>query len=167
MPLIHAILAATDRSIAFIRTLKVHHRTIHELVLNGEGIVRVVVRGGGGEGLLNSYCIDPVPSQRFTTAVGTLMATRIRTELPHLNLADGRLKSQRCCYTGSIPLPPDESPGKWHVHLTVQNVNTVPEGTPPDQAATTIGGHVLSSHTSAEVLGCTAVMLFDHVFDVI
>jgi hypothetical protein len=72
---------------------------------------------------------------------------------------------RRCCFIGHIPLPPDEKPGKWDVHLTVQNINPVPEDTPPEEAAATIGGHVLSSHTS-EALGCTALMLLDHVFDV-
>lgn len=139
---------------------------IHELVLNGEGIVQVVVRGGGGEGLLISYCIDPIQAESFTTGVSESVAASVRTELPELNTGSGRLRAQRCCFTGSINLPPDEEIGKWDVYLTVQNVNPVPEGTPPEQAATTIGGHVLSSHTSAHVLGCTVIMLLDHVFDV-
>jgi hypothetical protein len=139
---------------------------IHELTLNGEGIVEVVLRGGGGEGLLISYCIEPIRTEGFTTDVSASVAEGIRAENPELKIDGSRLKSRRCCFTGSIALPPDEKPGKWDVHLTVQNVNPVPEGTPPDQAAQTIGGHVLSSHTSAEVLGCTVVMLLDHVFDV-
>lgn len=141
--------------------------TIHELVLDGEGIVRVVVRGGGGEGLLISYCIDPILSENFSTVIGESTAASVRLELPTLNIKSKRVKARRCCFKGSIQLPPDENPGKWDVHLTVQNVNTVPDGTPPDEAATTIGGHVLSSHTSSEVLGCLVVMLSDHAFDVI
>lgn len=140
---------------------------VHELVLRGEGIVRVLVHGGGGEGLLLSYCIDPVGEQAFRTAVSEGVASSVRNEVPQLKLRGKRLKANRCCFAGSIPLPPDEQPGKWDIHLTVQNINPVPEGTPPEEAATTIGGHVLSSHTSAEVLGCTAIMLLDHVFDVI
>ena len=149
------------------KTAPVVQATIHELVLNGQGIVRVLVRGGGGEGLLLRYCVDPVRAERFATSVGAIVAGHVLAELPRIDVADGRLKSHRCCFSGRIPLPPDESPGKWDVHLTVQNVNSVPAGTPPDEAATTIGGHVLSSHTSAEVLGCTVVMLLDHAFDVI
>lgn len=140
---------------------------IHELELSGEGIVRVEVQGGGGEGLLISYCIDPIHAQSFTTNISETVAASIREEVPQLKLQGTRLKAQRCCFTGFINLPPDESPGKWDVHLTVQNVNPVADGTPPELAATTIGGHVLSTHTSAEILGCTAIMLLDHVFDVI
>lgn len=139
---------------------------IHELVLSGAGIVRVMIHGGGGEGLLISYCVDTIREQTFTTHISKAVAASVRTEVPQLKLKGTRLKAKRCCFTGSIPLPPDESPGKWDVHLTVQNVNLVPKDTPPEEAATTMGGHVLSSHT-AEVLGCTAIMLLDHVFDVI
>ena len=136
-------------------------------MLSGEGIVRVVVEGGGGEGLLISYCVDTVGEQTFTTPISKAIASSVRVEVPKLKLKGTRLKAQRCCFTGSIPLPPDERPGKWDVYLTVQNINSVPEGTPPEEAATTIGGHVLSSHTSAEILGCAVIMLLDHTFDVI
>jgi hypothetical protein len=149
------------------KTAPAEQGVIHELVLQGEGIVQVVVRGGGGEGLLISYCIDPIRSIEFTTTVSKSVAASVHAELPQLTTSGSRLRSRRCCFTGSIQLPPDEVPGKWDVHLTVQNINTVPEGTPADQAATTIGGHLLSSHTSAQVVGCTVIMLLDHVFDVI
>jgi hypothetical protein len=139
---------------------------IHELVLQGEGIVQVVIRGGGGEGLLISYCIDPIQSLEFTTTISKSVAASVHAELPQLTTLGRRLRSRRCCFSGSIQLPPDEVPGKWDVHLTVQNINTVPEGTPADRAAATIGGHLLSSHTSAQVVGCTVIMLLDHVFDV-
>lgn len=139
---------------------------VHELTLQGDGIVRVVLRGGGGEGLLIRYCIEPIHDPQFLTTVSGPTLASVRRELPRLELANGRLRAHRCCFAGSIPLPPDEQPGKWDVYLTVQNVNNVPDGTKPEEAATIIGGHLLSSHTSAEVLGCTAIMLGDHVFDV-
>jgi hypothetical protein len=148
------------------KTAPAEQGVIHEIVLQGEGIVQVVIRGGGGEGLLISYCIDPIRSEEFTTTVSKSVAASVHAEQPLLTTAGSSLRSRRCCFTGSIQLPPDEVPGKWDVHLTVQNINTVPEGTPADQAATTIGGHLLSSHTSAQVVGCTVIMLLDHVFDV-
>lgn len=138
---------------------------VHELTLNGNGIVDVMVRGGGGEGLLISYCIAPLGAEVFTTGVTGHVIEGIRFENPRMALANNSIKSKRCCFTGTIDLPPDEPPGKWDVYLTVQNVNDVPQGTPPEEAATTIGGHVLSAHS--EALGCTAIMLLDHVFDVI
>lgn len=149
------------------RTAPAQQGVAHELVLQGEGIVRVVLRGGGGEGLLIRYCIEPVADKEFATPVAAHTLASVRRELPQLDVAASRLRTRRCCFSGSIALPPDERPGPWDVHLTVQNVNHVPDGTPPEQAATVIGGHLLSAHTSAEVLGCTAIMLGDHVFDVI
>ncbi|MBK8922379.1 MAG: hypothetical protein IPM81_12890 [Saprospirales bacterium] len=140
---------------------------VHELTLKGDGIVQVVVRGGGGEGLLISYCIQPNIAGEFSTKVPDYIVAAVRLEAPAVKVQSSRLKARRCCYTGSIQLPPDEDPGKWNVYLTVQNVNPVPDGTPPDQAATTIGGHLLSVHTSSEVIGCAVFMLLDHAFDVI
>lgn len=139
---------------------------VHELALQGDGIVRVVLRGGGGEGVLVRYCIEPIHDPQFLTSVSEETLANVRRESPRLKTDGSRLRARRCCFAGSIPLPPDEPEGRWDVYLTVQNVNDVPEGTPPEEAATTIGGHLLSAHTSAEVLGCTAIMLGDHVFDV-
>ncbi len=149
------------------QTAQPQQGVIHELTLTGEGIVKTVIHGGGGEGLLIKYCIDPVSAEGFNVAITETLAASVRREVPNLEATNGRVRSRRCCFTGSIPLPPDEVPGKWDVHLTVQNVNPVPQGTPPEIAAQTIGGHVLSSHTSAQVLGCTVMMLLDHAFDVI
>lgn len=149
------------------KTAPAQQGVIHELALNGEGIVQVIVHGGGGEGLLISYCIDPIQAESFTTTVSEHVAASVRAELPELSIAGRRLRSRRCCFTGSINLPPDENAGKWDVHLTVQNVNPVPEGTPPEQAATVIGGHLLSSHASAQGSKCRSTTTIDHVFDVI
>ena len=128
----------------------------HELVLTGEGIVRVALRGGGNEGLLIRYCLTPLQTEGFTANLGETLAAGVRAELPQLGLQGARVQARRCCFTGSIRLPPDETPGRWDVHLTVQNVNPVPEGVKPEDAATTIGGHLLSQHASAQALGCLA-----------
>lgn len=135
-----------------------------EVVLEGDGIVRLVLSGGGGEAVLLRICMVPA-TERFVTSVPASVAEGI--ELEHLTASrPTTVRSSRCCFRGSIPLPPDEPPGKWDVYLTVQNINHVPGGTPPDQAATVIGGHLLSSHSS-ELVGCLVVMLLDHAFDVI
>jgi hypothetical protein len=139
----------------------------HLLEIKAEGIVGVVLRGGGGEGLLLEYCIDGVAGARLSSAISKSIAAGIASELPNLDLSARRLKATRCCYGGRIRLPPTENPGKWDVHLVVQNVNDVPDGTPPDQAAAIIGGHVLSSHAAPDLVGCGVIMLLDHVFDVI
>ncbi|MBD8078350.1 hypothetical protein [Cellulosimicrobium arenosum] len=139
----------------------------HRLVLEGDGIVRVVLRGGGGEGLLVRYCIEPVEEGGFTTAVPARTLAAVQHEHPDVAVDGSRVTVRRCCFAGEVDLPPDEPAGGWDVYLTVQNVNDVPDGVPPEIAATTIGGHLLSAHTAAEVVACTAIMLSDHVFDVI
>lgn len=149
------------------KTAPQQQNTTHELTLTGNGIVSVVLRGGGGEGLLISYCIETIKTETFTASINESVVTSIRRELPTLKLKGNKLRAKRCCFTGSIAMPPEENPGKWDVYLTVQNINHVPDGTPPEDAATVIGGHVLSAHTSAEILGCLSIMLLDHVFDVI
>jgi len=138
--------------------------TVHVVELNGSGIVEVVLRGGDGEALLIKYCIDPVGNDPVEIRVRARVAGAVGEEHPDLDMSSRRLKARRCCFTGSLRLPPDEPAGRWAVHLSVQNVNGVPDGTNPEQAATVIGGHLLSVH--ADALGCAAVMLLDHAFDV-
>lgn len=149
------------------KTAPQKQETIHVLELKGDGIVQLVVRGGGGEGLLISYCIDSIRSEGFATKISKDSATMLHRELPHVDISDTYLRSRRYCFDGYIRLPPDEKPGKWDVYLTVQNVNPLPGELPPDQAATTIGGHLLTSPTSPQIVGCVVVMLLDHAFDVI
>lgn len=141
--------------------------TIFELELTGNGIVSVVLSGGGGEGLLISYCIHAMNTSTVTSMISKSLMKSIHRELPDLKVANNHLQANRCCFRGEIGLPPDENPGKWDIYLTVQNINHVPEGTPPEEAAAIIGGHVLSAHTSPEILTCGVIMLLDHVFDVI
>lgn len=139
---------------------------VHELEIRGDGIAGARLRGGSGEGLLVAYCVDRAAAPSFTPAVAAAIEAGIARELPELAMS-GRLRAHRCCFSGSIALPPIEKPGRWDVHLVVQTVNDVPDGTPPEKAAATIGGHVVSSHAAPDVLGCAVVMLLDHAFDVI
>jgi hypothetical protein len=112
---------------------------VQDLELNGQGIVRVTVTGGGFEGILVRYCYRPQDGDR-----------------PPLNLMR--------CFRGSMDLPLDAPAGRWIVYLVVQNINHVPDGTSPEQAATIIGAHVMGP--SAQLLGCGFMMLGDHVFDI-
>ncbi|MFF6953820.1 hypothetical protein ACFZAD_34935 [Streptomyces iakyrus] len=141
----------------------------HELNLSGPGIVGAKLRirkAEGVEGLLLRYCGEAV-GEDLDIDVPEPLSAALPKDLGESVVAGQRLHAQRCCFTAPVPLPPDARKGNWEVHVSVQNLNTVPPGTPPEEAATVIGGHLLSSHTTAEVLGCTAVMLADHVFDVI
>ncbi|CAL9590739.1 hypothetical protein SUDANB105_05218 [Streptomyces sp. enrichment culture] len=137
----------------------------HELELAGPGIAGAEMRGGSGLGCLLRYCVEAV-GEDLDVDVPEPLSAALRRELGE-SIVDGRrLHAQRCCFTALVPLPPDALKGSWEVHVSVQNLNTVPPGTPPEEAATVIGGHLLSSHTTAEARGCAAVMLADHVFDV-
>jgi hypothetical protein len=113
--------------------------TIENIELTGAGIVAVEITGGGHEAILVRYCVgardDADPKGPF-----------------------------RHCFRGAMPLPTDAPRGRWIVYLAVQNVNHVPPGVPPDQAATVIGGHVMGP--TAQVLGCGFMLLGDHVFDI-
>jgi hypothetical protein len=112
---------------------------VEELELVGEGIVRVTITGGGNEAILVRYCYAP----------------------------DGQeppVRSLLRCFRGHMELPQDAPLGRWIVYLVVQNINHVPAGTAPEQAATVIGGHVMGP--SAQVLGCGFMLLGDHVFDI-
>jgi hypothetical protein len=44
-------------------------------------------------------------------------------------------------------------------------VNTVPDGTDPVEAATVIGGHVVTRNV--DLFGCSIVLLAEYTFDVI
>lgn len=139
----------------------------HEVELTGQGIVGVVLRGGSNEATLLKYCSEPVVADPIEVTVNSTVAHGIELERTGALQHSATAKATRCCFEGDFRLPPDLKASRWDIHLTVQNTNTVPEGTPAEQAATVIGGHLLSAHTQPEVLGCTAIMLADHVFDVI
>ncbi len=146
----------------------VEQGVIQTLSVVGEGIVGTELSGGGGEGVLVEYCILPLQESLLTTTLEETLVANIKRELPRLSSLEGQqVRGHRCCFNGEILLPPTETPGKWDVYLTVQNVNHVLADTPPEEAAQVIGGHLLSAHTSPEILGCTIIMLLDHAFDVI
>ena len=109
------------------------------LQLTGEGIVRVTITGGGNEGILVQYCYDPEGQEPPS-------------------------RSLMRCFRGSMELPQDAPLGRWIIYLVVQNINHVPGGVAPEQAATVIGGHVMGP--SAQVLGCGFMLLGDHAFDI-
>lgn len=139
-----------------------------ELSVTGAGIVSTTLRGGGGEAQLIRYCIDPVQEGAVEAIASPALVASLRDELPDLGRATRtRLAATRCCFVGETRVPPHEEAGKWDVYLTVQNINAVTDGTPPEEAAVVIGGHLLSQHSAPHVAGCVTTMLLDHAFDVI
>jgi hypothetical protein len=73
----------------------------------------------------------------------------------------------RChTYTGFLDLELREDPEQWAIVLFVQTVDPNPTGTDPAKAATELGG-IVASANMVEPVGCTIVMLLDHVFNVI
>ncbi|POF32718.1 hypothetical protein [Roseibium marinum] len=140
---------------------------VHTLTVKGNGISSTQVLGGGGEAVLVEYCVDgldregefriDLPKEQLEAILKDALEARIK-----VNAA----KARQCCFKGSVRIPATSKPGKWDVYLTVQNINNVPEGTKPEVAAATIGGHLLSAQTLSPS-GCLGIMLLDHVFDVI
>lgn len=138
------------------------------LRIAAEPIARTVLSAGAGEGVLLEYCIRPARATHPEMTISQAVLEGLeRAHVPTLSRRLAvRQQTKRCCFSGVLRLPPHAEPGRWKVYVFVQNVNHVPEGTPPDVAATVIGGHMVSAG-SPQVLGCVGVMLFDHVFDVI
>ena len=54
---------------------------------------------------------------------------------------------------------------EWGIVLYVQTVDNSDKDSDPIEAAQNIGGIVTSANIS--IVGCAAIMLLDHVFDVI
>jgi hypothetical protein len=107
------------------------------LIIEADTIDRVVFKSGQWECSLLKFCYTPAKVRRV------------------------------CCYTGEMTIPSNEKASTWKGYLIVQNINDVPERTSPEKAAETIGGIIISQNFIAQVLGCGAIMVADHHFDVI
>ncbi len=130
------------------------------LVVEAASIDRVEFTGGQWECSLLKLCYDPraLPS---ADVEGGEVTHREQTRL-------SALKPLRvCCYAGEMAITANEQADTWNGYLLVQNINDVPEGTSPEEAATTIGGMIVSQNCVAQAVGCGALMLADHAFDVI
>jgi len=139
---------------------------VYDLEIAGDGLSEVRIDGGGGEALLLEYCIDPMGDKdTFRHGMPQEYLDMILKNAKEAAIDIDVAKARRCCFQGSVRIPATADPGKWHVHVTVQNVNNVPDGTKPEDAATVIGGHHVGANANA--VGCLAVMLLDHAFDVI
>lgn len=140
--------------------------TPQELSVSGQLISWVELRGGSHEGVLVKYCIETEEQGEVKVIARSELVFSLQPAMTLTHFEEPvRWKVRRCCFAGMVQLPPSEPSGAWNAVLTVQNVNHVPEGTNPVQAATVIGGHILTAN--AQALGCAAFMLSDHTFDVI
>jgi hypothetical protein len=139
---------------------------IHELIVGARLITRVEIRGGGGEGLLVSYCLQPAEEDTTTTLIPDALLDAYREiDVPFASRPErNEVVVRRRCFRGQRRLPQDAPAGKYRIYMTVSNVNHVPPGTPPIEAARVIGGQELGTHSQALV--CTFMMLGDHVFDI-
>ncbi len=116
----------------------------HMLSVRGPGITRLVLRGGGDQGLLLLVC---------------LMQRGMNYQQPTYP------NSRIFCYEGQYTLDPAESPGPWKALLSAQTVNTNPLNMPPLQAAGKIGG--LESAVLATVkTPCTLCLALEDLFQV-
>lgn len=140
---------------------------IHTLIVKGNGISMTQLLGGGGEAVVLQYCVDALDTKGdFQINIPKEQLEAILKDAKEAEIKVNAARTRQCCFKGSVRIPTISKPGKWDVYLTVQNVNNVPEGTKPEVAAETIGGHLLSGHTLSPS-GCLGIMLLDHVFDVI
>ncbi|MEO9893112.1 hypothetical protein [Aurantibacter sp.] len=140
--------------------------SVETISFKRQGIAGITITGGGGEGVVLKYCVSTDIENEQIIEFSPEIYTRLETA--HVKFKDntGRnAKANRCCFEGSFRIPPMEVKGRWNIYLTVQNVNNVPQGTKPEIAAETIGGHLLTAPV-AQVAGCLFMMLGDHVFDI-
>ncbi|MFW9801795.1 MAG: hypothetical protein ACFFFC_04045 [Candidatus Thorarchaeota archaeon] len=126
-----------------------------KLLTKSRAIDRIVLKGGQWESSLLRLCYTPITIKKGPSGELNL-------------LVQGKKKGMYiCCYTGELVVSPSEQPSTWKNYLMVQNINDVPGGVPPEEAATTIGGLIVSQNMEAQLAGCGAVMAADHLFDII
>jgi hypothetical protein len=66
-----------------------------------------------------------------------------------------------------MDIPNNEQASTWKGYLIVQNINDTSQETGPENAAETISGIMVSQNLSSKSTGCGAIMIADHIFDVI
>jgi hypothetical protein len=105
------VLRAFDNGGAFLGQAQTPGENgIHELVVEADGIRRLVLSGGGNEAVLLTLCVGEETS------------------------------GKACYYYGRTALDGLDPLGPWRTHLFAQTVNDVAAGTAPKTAARTIGG---------------------------
>ncbi len=114
---------------------------VQDLKIDTFEITTLKITGGGGEG----YLLGISAEQTYTS--------------------DYRRKFQHLYYRGMLDLGIEMDPDEWGIVLYVQTVDNSGKDADPIDAAKNIGGIVTSANIS--VIGCAAIMLLDHVFDVI
>jgi len=114
---------------------------VQELKINTFEITTLKVSGGGNEGFL----------------LGILAEQAYESDYDR--------KFQHLYYRARLDLGLEVDLGEWGIVLYVQTVDNSGKDSDPVEAAKNIGGIVTSANIS--VIGCGAIMLLDHVFDVI
>lgn len=114
---------------------------VETLVLSGVEIVRVEMKGGGGQGFLAGICVDKRP----------------------IALHDRKVTAR--FYSGSFDLARNEPPGRWGVTVVSQTLDDSPTGGDPVNAARKLGG-IVDSANVVETGQCACTILFDATFDV-
>ena len=116
-------------------------RIVQDLRIQAIEITTLKITGGGGEGHLLGI------SARQT------FQSEYQRKFNHLH------------YHGTLDLGVGVDPDQWNIVLYVQTVDNSAKDEDPIKAAQNIGGLVTSANVS--IIGCTTIMLLDHVFDVI
>lgn len=141
----------------------------HELTLSFSMISRVEIGGGGGEGILLSYCITPATESSATTIIPTDMREAFSDiEVPFINglPSTDTVFIRRFCFRGRRKLPLNVPTGRYRIYLTVSNINQTPRGTSAEEAAKVIGGQEIGGQSQAAGAICGFLLLGDHVFDI-
>ncbi len=117
----------------------------HLLKVHGPGITRLVLSGGHDMGLLRWVSLK--------------MSQDYRVDPLYRN-------THVLCYEGQYAISQADPPGTWQGMLSAQSVNTLPPGTPPLQAAATLGG-IESAILATTEAPCTICLALDPLFVVV
>lgn len=140
------------------------------MTVSGPLITSVELRPERRQALVREFCINPINSDNFSVPINPALARQLMDEGSSVACttdAAGNeicvLNVSRCCFERSYEISSLEPPDHWRGYLTVQNINSVGEGTDPILAARTIGGHVLTP--SVFIIGCAVFHAADAEYD--
>ncbi|MCI0390277.1 MAG: hypothetical protein MOB07_16125 [Acidobacteria bacterium] len=140
------------------------------LTVSAPLITSVELRPESGRAMVQEFCINPINSDSFSVPIDPALGRQLLDEGSSVACTTDAfgneicvLNVRRCCFERSYEISSLEPPDHWRGYLTVQNVNTVGEGTDPILAARTIGGHVLTP--SVFIIGCAVFHAADAEYD--
>ena len=132
---------------------------------NSAGIIVGTVTGTNDQHIVQDLRINAIEITTLKITAGGGEGHLLGIEARQTFVSEYQRKFTHLHYHGTLDLGVGLDPDKWNIVLYVQTVDNSGKDADPIKAAQNIGGIVTSANVS--VIGCTTIMLLDHVFDVI